>query len=306
MSEHNRVPAFTLIHTLKYHVGNCVVGEKPMVKKLVVALIIFSMIVCVTGVVAKEDSSGGGSGSGGSSDDSSGNSGSETPHATDTPQVTETTRATETPGSDDSGSSGDSGSSSSDNSSSSGSDNSNSGRDNSTSSGSSSSRDAAEVEIEHGIITIKAHENERQSNLSSSSSGIAEPGRQSHDSAEIAAISLSALTSVQGSTSSQLAEHAKTIEDSLSHLSASENAIKTRNGIVIFFFGGDKSAASDIETHINEDRVALDKMDKIVNDPTTSPALKSFTQERVATIRAELERLQGIAEAEKQKRGLFG
>jgi hypothetical protein len=277
-----------------------------MVKKLVVALIIFAMIVCVTGVMAKEDSSGGGSDSGGSSDDSSGNSGSETPHATDTPRVTETTRVTDTPGSDDSGSSDDSSSSSSDDSSGSGSGSSNSGRDDSSSSGNTSSGDGVEVEIEHGILTIKAHEIEHRSNLSSSSSGISDPSRQSSDSAEIATTSLRALTSVQGTSAAQLAEHAETIEDALSHFSASENAIKTRNGIVIFFFGGDKSAASDIETHINEVRVALDKMDKIVNDPTTNPALKSFTRERVATIRAELERLKVIAEAEKQKRGLFG
>lgn len=283
-----------------------------MVKRLIAALIIIAMIVCITGVMAKEDSSGGGSGSGGSSDDSSGNSGSETPHATDTPRVTDTTRVTvtprvtDTPGSDDSGSSDDSSSSSSDDSSGSGSGSSNSGRDDLSSSDNTSSRDGVEVEIEHGILVIKAHEIEHRSNITSSSSGNTDPSRQSSDSAEIATTSLSALNSVQGSSASQLAEHAKTIEDSLSHFSADENAIRTRNGIVIFFFGGDKSAASDIETHINEDRVALDKMDKIVNDPTTSPALKSFTQERIATIRAELERLKGIAEAEKQKRGLFG
>jgi hypothetical protein len=206
---------------------------------------------------------------------------------------------TETSGSDDSGSSDDSSSSSSDDSSGSGSDSSDSGRDDSSSSG-------VEVEIEHGIMVIKAHEVEHRSNLSSSSSGTTDSSRQSSDSAEIATTSLRALISVNGSSASQLAEHAKTIEDSLSHFSADENAIRTRNGIVIFFFGGDKSAASDIETHINEVRVALDKMDKIVNDPTTSPALKSFTQERIATIRAELERLKSIAETEKQKRGLFG
>ena len=174
-----------------------------MVKKLVVALIIFAMIVCVTGVMAKEDSSGGGSDSGGSSDDSSGNSGSETPHATDTPRVTETTRVTDTPGSDDSGSSDDSSSSSSDDSSGSGSGSSDSGRDDSSSSGNTSSRDGVEVEIEHGILTIKAHEIEHRSNLNSSSSGISDPSRQSSDSAEIATTSLRALTSVQGTSAAQ-------------------------------------------------------------------------------------------------------
>ena len=301
-----------------------------MVKKLVVALIIVAMLVCGTGVVAKEDSSGSGSDSGGSSGSSSGSSGLETPHATDTPgpdrsgssdssgletphatdtpgpdrsgssdsSGLETPHATDTPGSDRSGTSDSSGPSSSDRSS-------GSGTDNSTS-GNSSSGDAAEIEIEHGISTITAHEIEHRSNLSLSSPGNSDPGRQSRDSAEIATTSLTALTSVQGATSSQLAEHAKTIEDSLSSLSAARTAIKTRNGIVIFFFGGDKAAANDIETHVNEDLAALNAMDKIVSDPTTSPALKSFTRQREATIRAELERLKSIAAAEKQKKGLFG
>ena len=231
--------------------------------------------------------------------------GTETPHVTDTPG-SETPHSTDTPSSDRSGSSDSSGSSSSDHSSGSGSDSSNSGRDDSTSSGSSSSGNGVEVEIEHGISTIKAHETEHRSNLSSSSSGNADSSRQSHDSAVIATTSLTALISVPGTTASQLAEHAKTIEDSFSHISAAENAIKTRNGIVIFFFGGDKSAAGNIETRVNEDLAALNAMDKIMNESTTSPALKSFTQEREATIRAELERLKSIAEAEKQKKGLFG
>ena len=273
-----------------------------MVKKLVVALIILAMIVCVTGVNAREDSSGSGSDSGGSSGSSSDSSGSETPHATDTPHTdnsgSETPHVTETLGSDRSGSSG--------NSSISGSDSSNSSKDDSTSSDNSSSEDATEVEIEHGISTIVAHENEHRNNQSSSSSGDADPGRQSRNSTEIATASLTALTSVPGTTSLQLAEHAKTIEDSLPHLSADENAIKTRNGIVIFFFGGDKAAANDIETNVNNDFAALAAMDNIVNDPTISPALKSFTLQREATIRTELERLKSIAEAEKQKRGFFG
>jgi hypothetical protein len=122
----------------------------------------------------------------------------------------------------------------------------------------------------------------------------------------IATTSLSALISVPGTTASQLADHAKTIEDSFSQFSTAENAIKNRNGIVIFFFGGDKSAAGTIETRVNEDLAALNAMDKIMNESMISPALKSFTQERQAIIRAELERLKSIAEAEKQKKGLFG
>ena len=170
----------------------------------------------------------------------------------------------------------------------------------------SSSKDAAEVEIEHGITIITAHESEHFSTLSvEHASRPDDSSQKSRDSVVIVTSSLTSLSSVPGPTATQLAEHAKKIEDSLSHFSADEKSIQTRNGIVTFFFGGDKSAANDIETHINEDIATLDSMDKLLNDPTTSPSLKAFTQQREATIRAELERLKGIAESEKQKKGLF-
>jgi hypothetical protein len=122
----------------------------------------------------------------------------------------------------------------------------------------------------------------------------------------IAASSLTSLSSVTGSAAPQLASQAKTIEDSLSTLSAAENAIQNRNGIMTMLFGGDKTSANEIETHVNEDLAALDSMDKILADPSTSPALKTFTQAREATIRADLSRLKGIADSELQKKGLFG
>jgi hypothetical protein len=168
-----------------------------------------------------------------------------------------------------------------------------------------SSRDATEIEIEHGISTITTHENEHRSNQSLSS-GSDDSGRHSRDSAKLATTSLTALSNVSGTTAFQLAEHAKRVEDSLPHLSADEAAIRNRSGLVTFFFGGDKSAASDIVARITDDLAALDAMDEILNDPATSPALKTFTLQREVVIRAELERLKQVAESETQKRGLFG
>lgn len=99
---------------------------------------------------------------------------------------------------------------------------------------------------------------------------------------------------------------AATIENSLGDLSASEKAIASRSGITTFFFGGDDTAANTIETRVNEDLATLEKMDQILSDPSTGPALRTFTRQREDTIRAELVRLQGIAASEKQKKGLFG
>ncbi len=96
------------------------------------------------------------------------------------------------------------------------------------------------------------------------------------------------------------------MDDSYSHLSEAERSIRERSGIITFFFGGDDAAADDIQSHVNEDRVALDEMEQMVTDPSASPALKEFTQARLRIIRAELARVQALAAAEKQKSGLFG
>lgn len=264
-------------------------------KRLLVFFIVVLVLATYVVPVLAEDSGGGGSGSSGDSSGDSGSSGSDKGSSGDSSKD---------------GTSHDSGStdSSSKDSSSGSKDSSSSGSGaESKSSSDSSSKNAVEVEIEHGITIITAHESEHFSSIRiEHASRPDDSAQQSRDSAVIVTSSLTSLSSVPGPVATQLAEHAKTIEDSLSHFSADEKSIQTRNGIVTFFFGGDRSAANDIETHINEDIAALDSMDKLLNDPATSPSLKEFTLQREATIRAELERLKGIAESEKLKKGLFG
>ncbi len=169
-----------------------------------------------------------------------------------------------------------------------------------------SSPDPAEVEIEHGITNITAREDAQMSALNAEhSSHTVDPAMQSSMVATVATNSLSSLSTVPGDTASELAEEAATIQDSLSHLSASETAIQARSGFFTTLFGGDTVAASNIETEVSSDMAALDAMDKLINDPTVSPSLKAFTLQREATIRAELDRLNGVASAEMQKKGLF-
>jgi hypothetical protein len=288
-----------------------------MVKKLVVFLIIAALFLCVHGVIADDSGGDSGSSDSGSSDNgSSDNGSSDGAHDGSTHNGSDTSKDVQ--GQD---SSSDSKDSSSDHTSGSSVNDQSSAKDSSTgstdSSGSgtgmddssshdSSSPDAAEVEIEHGITTITSHENEQISTMTAEHAGHADPAMKSRDSAEIAVVSIASLSTVPAPVSSQLAEHAKTIEDSLSHLSAAENAIQTRNGIVTFIFGGDKAAADDIEMHVNEDLAALEDMDKILADPSTSPSIRAFTLQREAVIRAELGRMNAIAVVEKQKKGIFG
>jgi hypothetical protein len=273
-------------------------------------MIILAMIFSVAGVIA-EDSSG----NSGSSDSGSGSSGS-----SDSESISSSTDHTNT-SEDHSGSSADHSSSGSGSDTSAGTSKEVSGSKDSGFSSSSlssspdmstsdssgqSSPDAAEVEIEHGISTITAQENSQISSLNAEhASHTVDPAMQSSMAATVATTSLSSLSTVPGNTASELAAEAATIQDSMSRLSASETAIQTRSGFFTTLFGGDTVAASDIETEVSKDMASLDAMDKLVNDPLVSPSLKAFTLQREATIRAELERLNGVASTEMQKKGLL-
>lgn len=169
-----------------------------------------------------------------------------------------------------------------------------------------SSAGPTEPEIQHGISIITAQENAQLDTLSSQHAGGQDPSRQSRDATAIATASLASLSSLKGTQASQLAAQASTIQDSLPHLSAAEQVIATRNGIVTYLFGGDRTSAYYIRDHVNEDLAALDSMDLVLNDPSVSPSLKSFAVQREDLIRADLSRLMGIADSELQKKGLFG
>jgi hypothetical protein len=289
-----------------------------MVKKLVVFLMIAALFLCVSGVMADDSGGDSGTSDSGSSDSGSSDDSSSSDSGHDDSSHNGSDTSKDISGKDSSSDSRDSSSDhisgSSVNDDSSSKDSSSGSMDSSvsstgmddSSSHDSSSPDAAEVEIEHGITTITSQESEHISAMTAGHAGNVDPAMKSRDSAEIAVVSLTSLSTVPAPVSSQLAEHAKTIEDSLSHLSAAENAIQTRNGIVTFIFGGDKAAANDIEMHVNEDLAALEDMDKILADPSTSPSVKAFTLQREAVIRAELGRINAIAVVEKQKKGIFG
>jgi|GEM_PF-4072117 len=91
----------------------------------------------------------------------------------------------------------------------------------------------------------------------------------------------------------------------MNDLQRAENGIQNRNSLVSMLFGGDSVDAAQIDSVVQQDLASLETMDKIVNDSSTSPALKAFVQQRVETIRAERTRLQGITSSEMQKKGLF-
>jgi hypothetical protein len=294
-----------------------------MVKKIIAALIIVALFFSVAGVMA-EDSGGssGSSDSGGSSDSSSGSdsSGSSDSSSGSSDSSSSSDHSVSHDSKSGSGSSGTSDSSSSSDHSvshdvTSGSDSSkstdstttsdrstgtdtSSGTSTSPATGSSSgSGNELETAIEHSISALSARESEMRSSGSAT-----DPPTDTR----VAAASLASLTTVPGTTAPQLAPMATTIENSLSDLSASEKAITSRSGVTSFLFGGDDAAATKIEAGVNEDLAMLNKMDQILASPSTSPALRTFTQQREDVIRAELLRLQGIAASEKQKKGLFG
>ncbi len=87
----------------------------------------------------------------------------------------------------------------------------------------------------------------------------------------------------------------------------SEQQIQNRNSIVRFFMGGDSEAADEILQQMEQNQIRIQEMNQIIDacddcDPQTVAVL----QEQMQNLLQEQNRLQQLAQDEKDYRGLFG
>lgn len=87
----------------------------------------------------------------------------------------------------------------------------------------------------------------------------------------------------------------------------SEQQIQNRNSIVRFFMGGDSEAADEILKQMEQNQIRIQEMNQIIIacddcDPETVAVL----QEQMQNLLQEQNRLQQLAQDEKDYRGLFG
>jgi len=85
-----------------------------------------------------------------------------------------------------------------------------------------------------------------------------------------------------------------------------EERIQKRNMLVKFFAGGDEEAAEEIEQEVNRNQERIQELKRLMQECDCNEELKAMIQEHIQNMEQEQNRLQELAENEKNSKGIFG
>ena len=76
--------------------------------------------------------------------------------------------------------------------------------------------------------------------------------------------------------------------------------------LVKFFAGGDEEAAEEIEQEVNRNQERIQELKRLMQECDCNEELKAMIQEHIQNMEQEQNRLQELAENEKNSKGIFG
>lgn len=122
----------------------------------------------------------------------------------------------------------------------------------------------------------------------------------------IAVHTLLALENRTGGIGKNISAIAREFDNSDKNVSAAEAKIHGRGRLMRFFFGGDEKSAEIIEKEVAKNNERIAKLQNLLATCTDcDDAAKALMQEKITALEQENVRLQQIATAEKQQKGLF-
>jgi len=116
-------------------------------------------------------------------------------------------------------------------------------------------------------------------------------------------LSLENLTEDKG-IGQQVAEVAREFENSINKTQNAEERINNRGGIERLLFGGDDEAADEIGQEVTDNQARISQLKELRN--STSEEIGQFIDEQVNELEIEQSRLTGLAQREKESKGIFG
>lgn len=129
---------------------------------------------------------------------------------------------------------------------------------------------------------------------------------QNQNQVRLAVHSLLGMEDLIGGIGPQVSEIAKEFNNSLEATVRAEERIQARNKILKFFSGGDRAAAIIMEQEINRNRERIQQFKELKEECDCDDEIKTMFQEQINNMEQEQNRLQQMAEKEKQTKGLFG
>jgi len=118
--------------------------------------------------------------------------------------------------------------------------------------------------------------------------------------------SLLEMKDIIGGIGSQVSQIAQEFDNSVQATIRAEEKIQTRSRFVRFFVGGDQETAELIEQEVNRNRERIQQLNQLEEQCDCDEQVKAMFQEQISNMEQEQNRLQQVAQTEKQIRGLFG
>jgi len=129
---------------------------------------------------------------------------------------------------------------------------------------------------------------------------------QNQNKVRLAVHSMLAMEDLVGVKGPQISEIARDFNNSVQATIRAEKTIQERNWFMRFLFGGDEQAAGEIEQEVNVNRVRVQTLKQLREECECDEPVRTMLQEQIQNIEQEQNRLQQLAQAEKQSKGLLG
>ena len=129
---------------------------------------------------------------------------------------------------------------------------------------------------------------------------------QNQNQVRLAVLSMFAMEDLVGEMGPQIREIARDFNNSVQATIRAEEKVQERNGFMRFLFGGDEVAAGELEQEVNTNRERIQTLNQLREECDCEEPVRTMLQEQIQNIEQEQNRLQQLAQAEKQNKGLFG
>lgn len=129
---------------------------------------------------------------------------------------------------------------------------------------------------------------------------------QNQNTVRLAVQSLLEMKDSIGGIGPQVSQIAQEFDNSVQATIRSEEKIQTRNRVIRFFVGGDKDTATAIEQEVNRNRERIQQLNQLMEQSECEEGVKAMLQEQINNMEQEQNRLQQLAQNEKQYKWLFG
>jgi len=151
---------------------------------------------------------------------------------------------------------------------------------------------------------------ERRQQMQQELQGIQERARQrayeNQNEVRLAVHTLLDMEEITGGIGPQVREVARNFNNSVNATLRAEERVEARGRFRRFFAGGDEEAAEEIEAQVNQNRQRIQQLKQLREDCSCSEEVKALMQEQIQKMEQEQTRLAGLAQAEKQSKGMLG